>query len=362
MTAPVLVTGACGLVGRATVRRLLEDGRTVVATDVRTEATEQVAAGLEELEPGRCSVRWVDLTDAGQVRALLVSMLPSAVIHLAAVIPPLCYSRPAVARAVNVGATGHLLDACAGLEAPPRFIQASSVAVHGSRNPHTCDDLLGADTAVAPSDLYGAHKAEAETLVRASALDWVVLRLGGVLTVERVARWDGDLAYLGAALPSDGRIQTIDVRDVATAMAVATTADVVGRTLMIGGDETHRVRQHEVAEAMTAASGLDGAIPEGLPGDPADDAAWFATDWMDTAPAQAALDFQHHSLPAMVAEARAGVGWSRFAMRLLAPVVHTVLDRRSPYRGLGRDHADPWLAVERRWGSYGPDRSVAGPG
>ena len=32
---PVLVTGACGLVGRATVRRLLEDGRLVVVSDLR---------------------------------------------------------------------------------------------------------------------------------------------------------------------------------------------------------------------------------------------------------------------------------------------------------------------------------------
>ena len=348
---PVLVTGACGLVGRATVRRLLEDGRLVVVSDLRSKLTERVAAELVALEPTLCTIRWVDLTDPKAVVALLDEVRPAAVVHLAAVIPPLCYARPGVARAVNVDATRHLIDACANLEPSPRFVQASSVAVHGSRNPHTHADLLGEDTPVAPSDLYGGHKAEAETLVRSSALDWVILRLGGVLTVERAAGWDADLAYLGGALPSDGRIQTIDVRDVAAAMAAATTADVVGRTLMIGGDDTHRVRQHELAAVMTAATGLDGGIPEGLPGDPADDEAWFTTDWMDTAPAQAALDFQQHSLPAMVAEARARAGRSRFAMRLLAPIVHEVMSRRSPYRGRGVQHAQPWDAIERRWGS-----------
>ncbi len=244
---PVLVTGACGLVGRATVRRLLDDGRRVVVSDLRSKLTERVAAELVAIDPTLCTIRWVDLTDPTAVAALLDEVRPAAVVHLAAVIPPLCYTRPRVARAVNVDATRHLIDACARLEPSPRWVHASSVAVHGSRNPHTHADLLGEDTPIAPSDLYGGHKAEAETLIRSSALDWVILRLGGVLTVERAAGWDADLAYLGGSLPSDGRIQTVDVRDVAAAMAAATTADVVGRTLMIGGDDTHRVRQHELA-------------------------------------------------------------------------------------------------------------------
>ena len=162
--------------------------------------------------------------------------------------------------------------------------------------------------------------------MRASALDWVVLRLGGVLTVR--AGLPGlersTSAYLGGACCRvDGRIQTVDARDVGTRRGRRRPRPTrSGEALMIGGDDTHRVRQHELAAVMTAATGLEGGIPEGLPGDPADDEAWFATDWMDTAPAQAALDFQHHSLPAMVAEARGRLGWSRFAMRVIAPVVH----------------------------------------
>ena len=95
-------------------------------------------------------------------------------------IPPLCYANPVVARKVNVEATSKLVNAAAAEPRPPRFVQASSIAVYGPRNPHRITELLTADTPVRPFDIYGGHKVEAENLVRASAVDCVILRLGGV--------------------------------------------------------------------------------------------------------------------------------------------------------------------------------------
>lgn len=106
---PVVVTGSCGLVGRATVRRLAELGHAVVATDLRTPATERVARRWRD-EPHVTTV-WADLTRPGEVAALLRTHRPVAVVHLAAIIPPLCYARPEVARAVNVDATRLLVEA-----------------------------------------------------------------------------------------------------------------------------------------------------------------------------------------------------------------------------------------------------------
>ena len=161
-------------------------------------------------------------------------------------------------------------------------MQASSIAVYGARNPHTHPTPLTADTPLNPADVYGAHKAAAEKLVRASSLNWVILRLGGVLTVEPAAYMKLDNLYFEGVLPVDGRIQTVDVRDVARAFAAATTAPMVGETLLIGGDDTHRLIQGDVGPAMAAAMGLVGGMPTGLKGDPDNDADWFSTDWMDT--------------------------------------------------------------------------------
>ncbi|MGI9124124.1 MAG: NAD-dependent epimerase/dehydratase family protein [Mycobacterium sp.] len=348
MSDAVLVTGALGLVGSATVKHLARLGRRVVATDLDTPATRKAAAGLH---PGVTS-RWADLTDPQQVSALLSEVQPASIIHLAAVIPPLCYAKPRLARRVNVDATANLTKAAAALNNPPRFIQASSIAVYGPRNPHRISDVLTADTPVRPYDVYGGHKVEAEAVVKDSGLDWVILRLGGVLTVDLSLGLDPDMLYFEGLLPTDGRLQTVDVRDVAHAFAAATHADVLGRTLLIGGDDTHRLVQGEIASSTAAAMGLVGAMPTGRRGDPEDDDSWFATDWMDSDTAQRLLGHQHHSWPQMLAETAEKAGWKRYPLRLAAPLAREFLKRRSPYHGRPGRYANPWEAVRLKWGAY----------
>ena len=198
---------------------------------------------------------------------------------------------------------------------PPRFVQASSNAVYGSRNPHRVTDVVRADTPPRPFELYSNTKFEAEEFVRASSLEWVVLRLGGVLSPNFSALpLTADGIFIESALPTDGRIHTVDVRDVAAAFAAATTADVAREILLIAGDDSHKLLQKDVGAALAAALGLPGVLPEGRPGDPHNDDGWFLTDWMDTARAQQAFPFQHHSWPS---DARRDerTGWDGNAIR-----------------------------------------------
>lgn len=346
----VLVTGAFGLVGSATVRRLAADGRSVVATDLDTPGNRKAAADL----PAAVQVHYADLTDAAAVDDLVSSIKPAAIIHLAAVIPPFIYMHRELARKVNVEATGHLLAAAAHQPEPPRFVQASSIAVYGSRNPHTVSGVLTADTPTNPADIYGDHKVQAEQLVRASPLDWVILRLGGVMTPEPGSYMKLDNLYFEQLLPSDGRLQTVDVRDVACAFVAATTAPVVGETLLIGGDDTHRQIQCGVAPAMAAAMGLVNGLPVGLPGNPDRDDDWFNTDWMDSRRAQDALGFQHHSWPDLLAETAAKAGAKRYLLQVIAPLAKVVLRMRTPYYRSGKKFADPWRTIADKWGDPRP--------
>ncbi|MDO3333960.1 NAD-dependent epimerase/dehydratase family protein [Mycobacteroides abscessus] len=347
MTESILVTGAFGLVGTATVEKLSIDGRRVTATDLDTLANRKKADTLTGAQ-----VRWADLTDEQSVATLLSEIRPTVIVHLAAMIPPMCYARPDVARRVNVDATRSLVYAATSLRKRPRLVLASSVAVYGPRNPHLLSTDLTADTATSPMDIYGTQKWLAEQIVRDSLLEWVVLRLGGVLTAAPRFDLDLDTLYFEGLLPSDGRIHTVDVRDVARAFVAATTADVVGETLMIGGDPSHRLTQADVGHATTAAMGLKSVLPPARRGDPQSEDGWFATDWMDTERSQEALDFQQISFTQLMADTRRLTGRRRPLLRLFAPLARAYFKRKGAYRNAPGTFADPWERVTNRWGQF----------
>ncbi|MBD0022965.1 NAD-dependent epimerase/dehydratase family protein [Gordonia pseudamarae] len=353
----VLVTGACGLVGKATVATLRSRGHHVTATDLDTPAgrktIRQLSADTYDA-PGTLAVEWVNLTDADAVNALVTRTAPDAIVHLAAVIPPFCYENRELARAVNVGGTRNLVEAATGVADPPRFVQTSSIAVYGPRNPYAGRGMLRPDTPIAPGDLYGGHKAEADTIVRNSGLEWVILRLGGVLP-DSLLTANPRLAELDAVLPNDGHVQSVAASDVATAFANAVTTTQTRREYLIGGDDTHRHVQGPLVKAAGDSLGIGGAMgSHGRPGDPADDTAWFATDWMDCTESQRVLEFQNTTFGELMARGRLG-GAKRLAMTASTPIIRAVLKHRSPYRGKPGRYADPWTLIRSTWGDPGPD-------
>jgi nucleoside-diphosphate-sugar epimerase len=347
VTDTVLVTGGFGLVGSATVRKLAADGRRVVIADLETPANVKKSKAV----PQGVDVRWTDLTDADQVQRLVSDVAPSAIIHLAAIISPAIYRVPKAARRVNVDATATLVRVAEAQPNPPRFVHASSNAVFGPRNPHRTPEPLTAADPMRPCDIYSGTKAEAEEIVQSSTLNWVVLRFGGVLTTELSALpLSTDAMLFESALPTDNRVQTVDVRDVAFACAAATTADVAGEILLIAGDESHRKCYGDLTPAVVAALGIPGAIPPGRPGDPDSDTDWFVTDWMDTTRAQEALQFQHYSWSDMMGELSGKFWFMRYWGRLLAPVVRAMMQRRSAYWKAPGHYADPWGAIRDKLG------------
>jgi len=351
MPHKVLVTGACGLVGSETVKALVANGRQVVATDLDTPANRRTAQKF-----GSAAVRWTDLTDRAATQALIADVAPTAIVHLAAIIPPFCYAQRALARSVNVNATADLIRIAESQPNPPRFVQASSIAVYGARNPNRFPDVLTVDTPVSPVDNYGGHKIEVEKLLTASTLEWVVLRLGGVVPAEPNLGIDKDSLYFEAILPANNRMHTVDVRDVGLAFATAVSAHFSHEVLLIGGDDTHRQHHGDLTPAFTSAMGMPGILPDKLPGDPSDDLAWFHTDWMDCERAQALLSYQQHSWPSLMAELSEKVGWKRPLFRLAAPLARRYLRGAAP-PALTSSYADPWEMIRQRWGNPEPDRT-----
>jgi len=343
----VLVTGAYGLVGRPVVEKLVADGFDVIAT--AHHATKPAL-------PAAVDVRSVDLTKPDQVAAVLADVSPSAIVHLAACIPPMCYANSALARAVNVDATAALVRAAEAMPAPPRFVHASSMAVYGSRNPHRFTDLLTPETPPLASELYGCHKLEAENIVRASALEWSILRLAGVISLEPLIDYgDFDSFYFGAIMPEDHRCHSVDSRDVAAAFAAAITTDSAREIFMIAGDDSHKRLYGDLMRANNEALGTGALLFPGRPGNPASDSDWYPLDWMDTTRSQQVLSFQRYSPSEADDEIRARAGWKVRPLRVVAPAMAALMRRKAPYYKQPGQYADPWGRIRDRWGDPAPD-------
>jgi nucleoside-diphosphate-sugar epimerase len=357
---PVLITGAFGQVGKRCTEILLSRGRTVVATDLRTDP---VVATADELgrgqHPGTLRTVYADLLDAAVIGNLIAMHEPGAIIHLAGMYSPPSYRNPRLARRVNVEGTTNLVQAAKSLSVPPLVVFASSAAVYGSRNPYRYPERITTQTPVNPIDQYGEDKVLAEAVIKASALPYALLRLGGIISPDGAANLNSDYLLLMRATPGDTRLHTVDARDVALAFANAVDrGDTIdGKALLIGGDETHLHAHRDVEDDIFEAVGIGRLGPgASLPGDPEDDRGWGFTGWFDTTESQALLDYQRHDWPqtvAWVAESQSRP--VRELLHALGPALRPVMrmalatqrrvERRGPY-------ADPWTFIASK---YGPE-------
>lgn len=360
MSETVLVTGAFGQVGRRCAEILLARGRTVVALDLPGAGAYAVAGELASGgHPGTLIPAYTNLLDAEAVSRLIAQHQPGAIVHFAAMLAPVSYRNPKLARKVNVEGTRNLVTAAQALPEPPLFVLASSASVYGSRNPHQHPELITPDTPVNPVDQYGEDKVLAEAVIAESGLPYALLRLAGVISPQGTAMLGGDVLVLMRATPGDNRQHTVDSRDVALAFANAVDRrDAVnGKVLLIAGDESHRNTHRGLEDDMMEVVGIGrlGASAS-LPGDPDDPRGWAYTGYFDTTQSQALLEFQQHDWPATKAWVAGEVaGKYTPALRVLGPAIRAgmrgmlAIQRRAEKRG---PYADPWTLIEKK---YGPE-------
>lgn len=149
----VLITGGTGLIGSALCRRLAAAGDEVTVL-ARPSSDRGRLAGAA----GRLSVVTADITDLGQVAAIVEQAAPQAVFHLACSTfnPPTL--TPADHLDVNVRGTLALLEALKARR-DCRLVYTGSAAEYPPGNG------LTEDAGAAPVNVYGAMKACASVLI-----------------------------------------------------------------------------------------------------------------------------------------------------------------------------------------------------
>ncbi|AMU87703.1 epimerase [Sphingopyxis macrogoltabida] len=218
------MTGATGFVGGATLRRAVAAGWHVRALTRRPQ-------------PEQDGVTWIAgaLDQPGSLAEMAAGA--DVVMHIAGVVS---VPTRAAFEAGNVTATGHVVDAAraAGIA---RFIHVSSLA---AREPGISD--------------YGWSKARAETLVRASGLDWTIVRPPAVFGPGDTEMLDMfRMARRGIALVPNGRLSAIYVDELARLLvALAADRDVsTGQTYEPDDGRTNGWSHRSFARAIGRAVG-----------------------------------------------------------------------------------------------------------
>jgi nucleoside-diphosphate-sugar epimerase len=175
----VLITGGAGFLGLRLARALLARGALTDARGSAREIREVVlldVAAAPDLGDRRVRAIAGDLADPSVVEAALTRDTAS-VFHLAAVVSGQAEAEFDAGMRVNLDATRLLLERCRRLDAPPKFVFASSLAVFGGPLPDPVTD----DAPLAPQTSYGTQKAIGEHLLydmtRRGMLDGRSLRL-----------------------------------------------------------------------------------------------------------------------------------------------------------------------------------------
>ena len=284
MSAPVLITGGAGSVGRQLVEMFTAAGQAVRVFDLPT----MDFSGLESRED--IEIARGDVTDADGVRDAVAGA--GAVLHLAALLPPGSERDRDLTLRVNVGGTRNVVSAIEGVNPAGRLVFTSSISTYGDTSADDPPVCVGHSQSAI--DVYADSKIEGERLVRDSSLkNSVVLRIAGIAVP----------AFLEPPTPwpfmEEQRVEMVHRDDVADALFASATAPEAGRRVLnVGGGPTWQLRGRDYVRDFFDVMGapVEMASYRETPG-------WM--DWYDTNESQRILGYQNRSYQHYLGEMRA---------------------------------------------------------
>jgi nucleoside-diphosphate-sugar epimerase len=310
----VLLIGAFGNIGTETLRHLLRLGHEVRCFDLSTWRNRRTARGFGD----KIDILWGDVRHPADLATAVQDQ--EVVVHLAFNTDILRSEMdPQWAREINVEGTANILEAMASHPEPRSIVFTSSTSVYGDTQhlppPCTIFDLIN------PRLVYARHKVECEGLIKASDLDWCILRM---VFSPSISPTRFEPALFHAEL--DSRMEFIHPTDAGLAIANAVnTIEVWGRTLLVGGGRRCQMTYGSFVRQLMADIGGMPSTAFAPPGSSS------YMDWVDSAESQRILTYQQRSMADLVSDRRAAFGRTGRLVPALAPLLRHWLLRQSPY-------------------------------
>ena len=284
MTNPILITGGAGSVGRQLVEMFAAAGRAVRVFDLPM----MDFSGLENRDG--IEIAKGDITDADGVFAAVEGA--SAVLHLAAILPPNSERDRGVTFRVNVDGTRNIIAGMERADPDARLVFTSSISTYGDTSAD--EPPVRVSHSQSAIDIYADSKIAGERLIAESALrNAVVLRIAGIAVP----------AFLAPPDPwpfmENQRVEMVHRDDVADALFASADAPAAGgKTFNIAGGPTWQLRGRDYARDFYEIMGapIELAAYRESPG-------WM--DWYDTEESQRALGYQNRAYQHYIGEMRA---------------------------------------------------------
>ena len=348
----VLITGGLGNVGQWVVKETLNRKYEVYVYDIDSQKTRMKYQQM--IKEMQFNMIWGDLTDTNHVSKTLQKTKPSYIIHVAAIIAPTAYFIPKIAYNVNVIGTKNLIENAASIYGFKRFVLVSSYSVHGSRNPHKSQGKLTGKSPVNPRDNYGRHKIAAENMLEGSNLDWTIIRLPAVFTVDADFGNSPEFIKFLFFLDPDRNQHAIDARDAGLAISKAIDAKTSKRILDVGGDPNKGWcgKAWDLQSALFKSKGMpDFDISAYRRSDPNVTESWYFEDILDTTESQKLLDYQRISFDEHIQFITKQMGITRYFVKLMSPIIRRKLLQASDFKDIDDvDSRDIWEVIKEKFG------------
>lgn len=315
----ILLTGATGHMGRATLRELMARSerfrvKALVLERERGHAALRPYQGHPDLE-----IVWGDLRHYDDVHRAVQGV--DQVLHIGGMVSPLADWHPELTMAVNVGGAQNLVRAIheQGRAQDIRLVYIGTVAQTGHRAAPVHWGRTGDPIKISAYDHYALSKTKAEAVIAESGIrHWVSLRQTGIAHLDIWKTFDPIMFHS----PFNGVLEWVTVND-SGRLAANTCEDRVPEAFWrglynISGGEPMRVVNHEFAHALASALGQSDWRGSYRP-------HWFATrnfhgQWYtDADRLQAMVPFRQETLQDYVLQLRESVPlYIKLAARLPA--------------------------------------------
>ena len=273
----ILLTGGAGRLGVTICKAMLKKGLQVRIFDLDNARNQKSVKDLQ----GKAEVFWGDVTRPESVRAAMEGV--DAVVHMAAILPPVAYEKPELAYKVNVGGTRVIVDLLKEKGGHIPFVFTSSAAAFGP-TPNATEPLSPEKHEPKPGDVYGETKLQAERLIRESGIDHIILRLSATMYFIFET---SDIKRM-FTVPLNNRIEHCHPDDTACAIvnAVKNFDTAKGNTLVVSGGPRLRMLYKDLIGGMLRVMGLPLPPAHKFTKKP------YYLDWYDTSKAQKLLRYQ----------------------------------------------------------------------